>query len=294
MSTERSRLGSHFSHAIGRDGKPLLKLPADWKGLLIEESFVPAVVKSGPQYTGIPMLSVGLSGPGCCQVRSGIRTIDLVNGPPTFNVLGSTYERDSASRKGQAGTCLSISIPPAVVQRYLPERANKFDLKTGYGHSDKQLRNSILTLATELKAGLPNGPLYAEGLSVTILGWLSQHYSESRNVSEKQQKLSARHQIRLQDYIDTSLDSDLSIEKMAMLLGISPSHFSTLFRATFGVSPHQYVMKKRIDKAAELLRTEPERSILEIAIETGFSSQAHLTSSFKRQMKQPPSRWKKG
>ena len=116
---------------------------------------------------------------------------------------------------------------------------------------------------------------------------------ENSRIEKTGQKLSTRHQLRLKEFIDSSLDNDLSIEKMALLLGISPSHFSSLFRATFGVSPHQYVLRKRIDKAAHLLRTEPERSIMDIAIETGFSSQAHLTYSFKRVMKQTPGRWKK-
>ncbi len=294
MPNERSRYGSHCPKARGTDGRVLLNLPADWKGIHIEESFVPDKTESGPQYTGVPMLAVGLSGGGQCWIRSGKRTIEVTNGPPTFNVLGSTYERDASHRKGKAGTCLSITLPPSVIQRYLPDQANNFDLATGYGHRDDTLRNTILSLAGELKTGMPNGALYAEGLSLAIFGYLNAHYRENNTIEKTGQKLSTRHQARLKEFIDSSLDNDLSIEKMALLLGISPSHFSSLFRATFGASPHQYVLRKRIDKAAHLLRTEPERSIMDIAIETGFSSQAHLTYSFKRVMKQTPGRWKNG
>ncbi len=239
------------------------------------------------------MLSVGLSGGGQCWIRSGKKTIEVTNGPPTFNVLGSTYERDASYRKGQAGTCMSLKLPPSVIQRYLPDQSGNFDLTTGYGHKDSTLRNTILNLAGEIKSGMPNGSLYAEGLSLSIIGWLNNHYSHSKKAEKTGQKLSTRHQLRLKEFIDSSLDTELSIETMAVLLGLSPSHFSSLFRATFCISPHQYVLKKRIDKAAHLLRTEPERSIMDIAIETGFSSQAHLTYVFKRYMKLPPARWKK-
>ena len=293
MITERSRYGSHCPQAKGPDGRPLLSLPADWKGIQMKEAFIPETTQSGPQYTGVPTLSVGLSGGGQCWMRSGKRTLEVINGPPTFNVLGSTYERDSAHRKGKAGTCLSLSFPPSVIQRYSPDQGNNFDLTTGFGYRDDILRNSILTLAHELKSGNPNGTLYAEGLSLAIFGWLNNHYRLERKAGKPGQKLSTRQQLRLKEYIDFSLDTDLSIENMAILLGISPSHFSSLFRTTFGASPHQYVLKKRIDKAAYLLRAEPERSIMDIAIETGFSSQAHLTYSFKRYMKQTPARWKK-
>ena len=291
--TERSHIGSHFSRALGSDGLPLLRLPADWKGILIEESFIPAKIESGPQYTGMPMLSVGLSGAGQCWMRSGKRTLEVINGPPTFNILSSSFERDSARRNGKAGTCLSISLPPSVVQRYLPDRAGNFDLHTGYGKRDDVLRNMILTLAHELKSGLPNDTLYAEGLSLSILGWLCKHYSTSKKQVKELQKLSTLHKNRLISFINDSLDSDLSIENMALLLGMSPSHFTSLFRATFGTSPHQYVIKRRVDQAAFLLRSEPERSIMDIAIATGFSSQAHLTYSFKRYLKQTPAKWKK-
>ena len=94
-------------------------------------------------------------------------------------------------------------------------------------------------LAAEIKNGLPNGITYAEGLSLTALGWLNEHYSVKKQKREKQStKLIPRHKNKLIDFIEVSLgSSDLTIETMAKETGLSPGHFSTQFKASFGVPP---------------------------------------------------------
>ncbi len=294
MTVQKARLGSHCPQIVDAYGQPILKTPPGWQGLLIKETLVPGDAECGPQFTESPTLSFFLSGVVKRWYRSGNHTRIFENKAPGFDIYGRTYERDFGKWKGIAGTSLRLKIPREIIQRFLPEQAANFDLETRFAHEDNHLRELVLLLTKELKNGAQNGKLFAEGLSIAILGWLTQNYAAKKSLPHKEQKLSHRHQKQICNFIEDSLDSDLSVETMANLVGISPGHFAVLFRTTFGITPHQYVLQKRIDKAAELLRTHPEFSILDVAMTTGFSSQAHLTYSFKRYLQQTPARWKSG
>ncbi len=292
MSFEKARLGSHCPQILGYDGRPTLSLPPNWQGLQIEETIVPGDAECGPQYAGVPILSFCLSGEVKRWYRSGVTTRVFDNGAPGFDIYGQTFERDFGKWKGVEGASLRLQLHPETIQRYLPDQALTFDLETRFALIDKPLREMVLILASELKNNQPNGLLFAEGVSMSILGWLHQHYAIKRSLPHKEHRLSNRHKNQITDFITTSLGSELTVEKMAHEVGISPGHFAVLFRRTFSLTPHQYVLKKRTEKAAELLRAKPELSISEVAMATGFSSQAHLTYTFKRYLQQTPARWK--
>lgn len=292
MNKRKARLGSHCPQISAADGRPVLRLPRDWPGLLIEETIIPGYAECGPQYTGMPILSIGVKANVRRWYRSGKKTLELRESPPAFDIYGASYERDYGCWRGEKGSCIKVSLTPAVIRRYLPDYAPYFDLETCFEHRDTHLRETILSLVHEIKTGLPNGIMYAEGLSIIALGWLNRHYRKQQKVPKTYQKLSAKEQQRIKDFIEVSLDGGITVEKMATLIGSSPSHFFLLFRSTFNMTPHQYVMKRRIARVAQLLKAEPERTITDIAIATGFSSQAHMTHVFKRYMKQTPSRWK--
>lgn len=86
---------------------------------------------------------------------------------------------------------------------------------------------------------------------------------------------------RAVDYINTHLDRDLSLEKIASVINISPTYFASLFKHATGMSPHQYVIQQRVERA-KLLLAKTDLAIADIALQVGFSSQSHLTQQFKR------------
>ena len=69
--------------------------------------------------------------------------------------------------------------------------------------------------------------------------------------------------------------------ELARIANLSPHPFATVFKASTGVSPHRYVIERRIDRARDLLRQD-EKTISEIAYAVGLSSQSHLTANFRR------------
>ncbi|NJL39801.1 MAG: helix-turn-helix transcriptional regulator [Leptolyngbyaceae cyanobacterium RM2_2_4] len=83
------------------------------------------------------------------------------------------------------------------------------------------------------------------------------------------------------NYIQTHLDRDLSLVELAEVINISPTYFASLFRQAMGVSPHQYVIQQRVERAKTML-SKTDLAIADIALQVGFASQSHLTQQFKR------------
>jgi AraC-like DNA-binding protein len=91
----------------------------------------------------------------------------------------------------------------------------------------------------------------------------------------------ARHLLRAKDLADARYFEPLGVEDLAGAAGLSRAHFSREFRRTFGESPHAYLLTRRLERAAALLRTT-DRSVAEICLAVGLTSVGSFTTSFKR------------
>ena len=85
----------------------------------------------------------------------------------------------------------------------------------------------------------------------------------------------------IKQLIESRLGADLTLLELAAESGYSRSHFLRVFHATTGITPHHYVLMRRIERARQLL-AETDLSIAEIAYRCGFANQAHLTLAFRR------------
>jgi len=150
------------------------------------------------------------------------------------------------------------------------------------GFRDPQLQRLIMLMFAEVKAGCPAGNLYGESLSLALIEYLSSRYSEpDRRGASDRMALSAAQLQRVHDYVLTNLAGDLTVVEMAALLDLSPNHFTVLFKNSTGRTPHQYVLLERI-AAGRRLMENGHRSLAEIALALGFSSQSHFATSFRR------------
>jgi AraC-like DNA-binding protein len=91
----------------------------------------------------------------------------------------------------------------------------------------------------------------------------------------------ARHLLRAKDLADARYFEHLDVEDMARAAGLSRAHFSREFRAAFGESPHNYLLTRRMERAAALLRNT-DRSVADICFSVGLQSVGSFTTSFKR------------
>jgi AraC family transcriptional regulator len=93
--------------------------------------------------------------------------------------------------------------------------------------------------------------------------------------------LSERALSRVVDCIHAGIDQQLDVAELASAAEQSSSHFPRLFRRSVGMSPHQYVIKVRLERALALLRTRT-LAVVEIAAQTGFADQSHMCRWFRR------------
>lgn len=294
MVENREWVGAHSAEILGSDGKPVLRRSPEWKGVVVERKGIPLRAECGPQFSGMPVVIASKFSPGRRWYRCNGTTQEIPMEAPGLDMMSATYERDYGRWECEpGGETICVRLPPDVMQHYVQEDAYHFDLQTGYCKKDDRLVEAIFGLADEIQNGFPNGMLYAEGMSLMIVGWLSRHHSAKPMSGASQARgLSAVQQARVREFVVTHLDSDISVEAMADEAGLSPFHFSRLFRATFGMPPYRYVLQARIARAAHLLRADKRRTVADIALEVGFASQAHMTHAFKSCMGQTPARWR--
>ena len=104
--------------------------------------------------------------------------------------------------------------------------------------------------------------------------------------------LTPRKTRQLTDYIELRLAESLSIAELASVAGLSRSHFCRAFRASFDLSPRQYIESRRIERAQQLM-IETDQSLLQIALACGFSEAAHFSKTFRCVVGQSPSCWRR-
>jgi AraC-like DNA-binding protein len=101
----------------------------------------------------------------------------------------------------------------------------------------------------------------------------------------------ARHLLRAKDLADTRYAEQLDVDDMAAAAGLSRAHFSREFRRAFGETPHVYLLTRRLERAAALLRTT-DRSIADICFSVGLKSLGSFTTSFTRMFGSSPAAYR--
>ena len=101
----------------------------------------------------------------------------------------------------------------------------------------------------------------------------------------------ARHLLRAKDLADARYADKLDVDDMAKAAGMSKAHFSREFKAAFGESPHVYLLTRRLERAAALLRTT-DRTIADICYSVGLQSLGSFTTSFTRMFEKSPAAYR--
>ena len=193
------------------------------------------------------------------------------------------------------GETESDVLPLCLEDAFLREAARSVDLDPEgveilpiLGLRDPRIEQIGLLLKAEIEAeGLLGGRLYAESLATALaISLIREHSSLGRKAARKAARdhaggLSRRALKEVIDYIGDNLEKDLTLAEMAGVARMSPYHFSRLFKESTGLTPHRYVIDRRVQRAKELL-CGSALPIAEIALTCGFANQGHLNRHFKR------------
>ena len=145
---------------------------------------------------------------------------------------------------------------------------------------DEIVLKLALLLIEDRDSGEKRGPLYKESLSLALVAHLFSKYGEARN-QHRAVPLPGGFLRRITDYVEANLEKEISVQHLAALVGLSATHFSSLFRNATGVSPHRFLIQKRVERARKLLVSSSD-SIAHVAIQVGFYDQSHLTRQMRR------------
>ena len=158
----------------------------------------------------------------------------------------------------------------------------RVELLPEFRHRDLHLEHIGLLLLSELKNGGLGGQLYVESLANVLALHLLRNYSASKpRIAVYEGGLPERQLRQVTDYVDHYLGQTIKLEDMAGSTNMSPFHFSRLFRQSMGVTPHQYVIGQRVERAKQLLK-QTNLAIAEVALQTGFNSQSHMSKWFRQ------------
>lgn len=139
----------------------------------------------------------------------------------------------------------------------------------------------------------PANQLMLSTASTLLLTHLLQHYSDVQwRAPQVRGGLAPAVLRRVLAYIDAQLDQPLTLAQLAAEAALSEYHFARMFRHSTGSAPHQYVMRRRMDTAQQLLKTST-LSLTDIALRCGFHSTSHFSHRFRQLHGVAPSVWRK-
>ncbi|MFM0737532.1 AraC family transcriptional regulator [Paraburkholderia xenovorans] len=140
---------------------------------------------------------------------------------------------------------------------------------------DPRFQHLAWALRAELEADDVSDPLYAESLCTAMVVRLVGRAPEIDRLDEKRRVLAPKTAARVIEFIETHLDRRLTLTDLAAQAELSVPHFKALFRETLGTPVHQYVVRRRVERARALL-LEGRLSASRIALDTGFAHQSHM------------------
>ena len=183
---------------------------------------------------------------------------------------------------------LRIYLKPSIVARVATESFEFDSTRTVvppiYFLDAPGLRSAMMAVYHELRTGGGNGEqLLVESLATILSVHLIRHVTCAHRPPPTAETVLPRPKLHtVIEYIMDNLVAGLTLEQMASVANLSAYEFVRQFKTATGLTPYQYVIHSRIERAEHLLRTHSKLSLAEVAVRTGFSDQSHFTSLFKR------------
>ena len=177
------------------------------------------------------------------------------------------------------GVMSELDRQPTQELRYLP------------AIDDPSIRQLMTLLSVEARQGGPSGKLYADylahAIAIRMFSYKGRQIDSRRSPSALPRHLLRRVVQRMHD-----LNSPLDLQILARETGYSRTHFLRMFRAATGATPHQYLLRLRVQRAQELMR-RGKASLIDVAAACGFSNHAHMSRIFRQLLGVTPSDYRR-
>ncbi len=181
-----------------------------------------------------------------------------------------------------------LSLSPSLLRHAANDiglDAARAGLEPRFQFRDPQIEHLAWALEAERRYGAPNGALYTECLGLALAVHLLGRYTSSVAVKRGLSRIQLR---RVTDYIENNIEQDLSLATLARIAHLSASHFKTMFKRSTGCAVHEYVIRRRVDRAKQLLMRS-DLAASQVAAEAGFAHQSHMARAMRRVLGVTPS-----
>ena len=177
---------------------------------------------------------------------------------------------------------LSISISDAVLRAVCDGTASEVELRNAPKLEDKRVVALVAAVNAERIAGFPSGRLFLDSVEQALaVALVNNHAVRHYDVRVYHGGLGPARLRRITELVHAEIEDELSLHKMAETAGLSTAHFSQMFRKSTGESPHQFVLRHRVERAKDLLRASDAR-VLDVAVACGFKTQQHFARIFRQ------------
>jgi AraC family transcriptional regulator len=176
---------------------------------------------------------------------------------------------------------LVLSISDAALMATSDGISGEVELRPQCKLLDRRVSGLIAAVNAERIAGFPNGRLFLDCVEQALAVALVNDYAV-RHRSRRLHRggLGPARLRTIKELVHAQMEDELTLCEMAQSVELSPAHFSRMFRKSTGESPHQFVLRQRIERAKEMLRV-PEGRVLDVAVACGFKTQQHFARVFR-------------
>lgn len=213
--------------------------------------------------------------------------------PGTIWLCPAGVQEKNIRLYGTINECLHLYLP---TQPFLSSALMDFDInpdtleiKYMGGFQDELIKSIGITIAQEIKTTSDTSSLLIDSLRNTLAAHLIHNYSNlsiSNQIVNHEYRLEHAKLIKIEEYVLDNLTRKITLAELAETACLSPYHFSRVFKNSTNMTPHQFVLDKKITLAKNMITQK--KSISEVSYFCGFSSQSHFSCTFKKMVGIPP------
>jgi AraC family transcriptional regulator len=190
---------------------------------------------------------------------------------------------------------IQCCLEPTYLAQIAHESVNsdRVELLLTLKKADPLIHHIGLALKATLEEDGVNSRFYADSMATALSAHLLRHYStRSHRFQDYEDGLSKQKLRQAIEYIQAHLSENLSLTEIANELGMSQYYFCHLFKRSTGTSPHQFLIRQRVEQAKRLLK-QSERTVTAIALDCGFANQSHFAKYFRHYTGINPNQFRK-
>ena len=267
-----------------RQPEPLYLKTRLGKCLTFESYTASGIVEVPEMVVPAHVLILRTGSPSIIEWRSGAREQRQELAPGSISLIPAGFRHAARVYRPLPGVAYILQLMPKFFDRGVGDisKGGKLELIEHRDLRDPQVARLVKSIEADITSGLPGGLLFSESVATALSLHIASRYSAERPLVESYRGgLSRSNLNRVREYIDAHLGDRLELGELAGVAGLNLFHFARAFRQSTGDSPHQYLLRQRIERAKQLLRNS-QSTVLEASARTGFVDQSHFSKVFRR------------